>query len=88
MTMTMTIRLLTNERNLITKRENDWAKRNAKQLNEKAQVPCERLVASALSNWRDQSSIKIQNRTKCRNVPIRLHDDDENGRWRKLWDYR
>ena len=37
-------------RNLITKRENDLAKRNAKPLNEKEQVPCELLVASASSN--------------------------------------
>ena len=87
--MTMTkIRTLTNERNLTTKRESDWDKRNTKPLNEKEQVPCELLVASARSNWSDQSSIKLQNRTKCRNVPIRLHDDDENGRWRKPWDYR
>ena len=36
MTMSMTkIGMLTNERNFITKRENDWAKRNAKPLNEK-----------------------------------------------------
>ena len=89
--MTMTkIWMLTNERNLITKRENDWAKRNAKQLNEneKEQVPCELLVASASSNWSDQSSVKLQSRTKCRSMPITLHDDDENGRWRKLWDNR
>ena len=51
-------------------------------------LPCELLVASARSNWSDQSSIKLQNRTKWRNMPIRLHDDDENDRWRKLWDYR
>ena len=36
--------MLTNDRNLITKRENDWAKRNAKPLNEKEQDPCELLV--------------------------------------------
>ena len=48
------IGMLTNERNLITKRENDWAKRNASYatpLNEKEQVrTCELLVASARSN--------------------------------------
>ena len=37
------IGMLTDERNLITKRENDWAKRNAKPLNV---VHCELLVAS------------------------------------------
>ena len=44
------IEMLTNERNFITKRENDCVKRNAKPLNEKEQVPCELLVASARSN--------------------------------------
>ena len=47
------IGMLTNEINLITeRREKDWAKRNAKPLNEKEQVPCELLVttASARSN--------------------------------------
>ena len=42
--------MLTNERNFITKRENDLDKRNAKSLNEKEQVPCELVVASARSN--------------------------------------
>ena len=51
MTMTMTkIGMLTSERNLITKRDNDWAKRNVKPLNKKEQVPCELLVANARSN--------------------------------------
>ena len=79
--MTMT-KIGMNERNLITKRENDWAIANAKPFNEKeqVQVPWELLVDSVLSNWRDQSSIKLQNRTKCRNMPIRLDDDDENSR--------
>ena len=44
------IGMLTNEINLITKRENDGVKRNAKPLNEKEQVPCELLVAIARSN--------------------------------------
>ena len=58
------IGMLTNERKLITKRENDCFKPNAKPLNEKEQVPCELLVASALLNGSDQSSIKLQNRTQ------------------------
>ena len=73
MTMTMTkIEMLTNERNLITKQENDWAKRSAKPLNEKEQVPCELLAASARSNWSDQSSIKLRNRTKLNVVTCLL----------------
>ena len=44
------IGMLTNETNLITKQENDYVKRNAKPLNEKEQVPCELLIASARSN--------------------------------------
>ena len=66
MTMAMTkIRMLTNERNCITKRENDQSKRNAKPFNEKDQVPREqKCVHGAHLNGSDQSSINLQNRTE------------------------